>query len=233
MPKILVVDDEEDILDLLDYNLSVSGFSVERALLGRIALAKSEENTPDLVILDEMLPDLRGFEVLRALRSRPKTQSVPVIMLTARAAEADKLIGFELGADDFVTKPFSPGELLARVRAVLKRSRGEGSKKPLLRFGELSIDTQAHRAFLGEKELSLTPQEFRLLSFLASNPDRVYSREQLVAKAWDQDVFVDPRTVDVHVRRLRAQIESDPAEPKWIETVRGAGYRFNPLASKD
>lgn len=232
MTRILIVDDEEDILDLVEYNLSVSGFKVEKALTGRTALAMAEENPPELVILDEMLPDLRGFEVLRAIRTRPKTQSIPVIMLTARSAEADKLVGFELGADDFVTKPFSPGELLARVRAVLKRSRGESSRRPSLRFGELSIDMDAHRAFKGKEELLLTPQEFRLLAFFATHPDRVYNRDQLVTQAWDSEVFVDPRTVDVHVRRLRSRIENDPANPKWIETVRGTGYRFNPSAGK-
>jgi two-component system phosphate regulon response regulator PhoB len=228
MPRILIVDDEEDILDLLEYNLGVSGFQVERALSGRLALEAAEKNPPDLVLLDEMLPDLRGFEVLRALRSRPKTQAVPIILLTARGNEADKLIGFELGADDYVTKPFSPGELLARVRAVLKRSRGEGARRPALRYGELEVDLDAHRVFSRGEEVTLTPQEFRLLAFLATHPNRVYNREQLVAHAWDPDVFVDPRTVDVHIRRLRSRLEADPANPAWIETVRGSGYRFNP-----
>lgn len=232
MPRILIVDDEEDILDLLEYNLANSGFQVEKAMLGRLALEAAAKSVPDLIVLDEMLPDLRGFEVLRALKARPATQSVPVILLTARGEEADKLVGFELGADDYVVKPFSPGELLARVRAVLKRARGEASRKPVLRFGPLSVDLDAHRVFLEEKEVTLTPQEYRLLAFFATHPNRVYNREQLVAQAWDPDVFVDPRTVDVHVRRLRSRIEADPANPLRLETVRGAGYRFTPAPDK-
>lgn len=228
MARILIVDDEEDILDLLEYNLTVSGFEVNRAASGRTALDAAGRQPPDLVILDEMLPDLRGFEVLRALRSRPGTQAVPVILLTARSGEADKLVGFELGADDYVTKPFSPGELIARVRAVLKRARGESSRRPPLRLGALAIDLDAHRVLLRDEEVILPPQEFRLLAFLATHPNRVYSREQLVAHAWDPDVVVDPRTVDVHIRRLRSRIEEDPSRPGRIETVRGSGYRFNP-----
>lgn len=226
--RILIVDDEEDILDLLEYNLANSGFAVERALLGRLALEAAENNPPDLIVLDEMLPDLRGFEVLRALRSRPKTETVPVILLTARSTESDKLVAFELGADDYMTKPFSPGELLARVRAVMRRARGEGAKRPALGFGNLTIDADARRVFLSGAEIELTPQEFRLLHFLATHPNRVYNREQLLANAWDEDVVVDPRTVDVHVARLRSRIEETPGAPSMLETVRGAGYRFNP-----
>lgn len=232
MPRILIVDDEEDILDLLEYNLMNSGFKVERAMLGRLALEAAGKQKPDLILLDEMLPDLRGFEVLRALRARPATQDVPVILLTARSGEADKLVGFELGADDYVVKPFSPGEVTARVRAVLKRVRGETSRKPALTFGPLVIDLAAHRVSRYGQELTLSPQEFRLLSFLATHPRRVYSREQLLAEAWDPDVFVDLRTVDVHVRRLRAQIEADPAAPRFLQTVRGSGYLFDPAGSE-
>lgn len=232
MTKVLIVDDELDILDLLEFNLENSGFEVEKAMLGRIALEKAERSAPDLVVLDEMLPDLRGFEVLRALRSRPATEAVPVIMLTARSAEGDKLVAFELGADDYMTKPFSPGELIARVRAVLKRAHGDTARKPVLSFGELAIDLDAHRVGRGGIEVELTPQEFRLLAYLAAHPNRVYTRDQLLAFAWDPDVLVDPRTVDVHIRRLRARLEDDPTMPRWIETVRGSGYRFNPEGSR-
>jgi len=227
MPRILVVDDEEDLLDLLTYNLETSGYEVERATTGRAALDLAQRRKLDLVVLDVMLPDLQGFEVLRILRGREPTRALPVILLTARGEEPDVLIGFELGADDYIPKPFSTREFLARVRAVLKRARGEEAPRPRLGFGEVEIDLDAHRVYCEGREVTLAPQEFRLLAFLATHPNRVYSREALLQQAWDPDVYVDPRTVDVHVRRLRARIESDPAQPRWIETVRGSGYRFN------
>ncbi len=225
---ILIVDDERDLLDLLAYNLERAGYRVCRAATGREALAEVERHRPDLVVLDVMLPDLEGFEVLRSLRSREAFRDLPVILLTARGEEPDKLVGFELGADDYVVKPFSPRELLARVRAVLKRARGAAGPGPRLRFSNLEIEPEAHRVYRDGTEIELAPQEYRLLAFLASHPNRVYSREALLEHAWDPDVVVDPRTVDVHVRRLRARIEPDPSRPRWIETVRGAGYRFNP-----
>jgi phosphate regulon transcriptional regulator PhoB len=233
MPRVLIVDDEEDLLELLAYNLEVSGFQVDRAPTGRLAVELAGRRTPDLVVLDVMLPDLQGFEVLRILRSREKTRAVPVILLTARGEESDILVGFELGADDYVVKPFSPRELLARVRAVLKRSRGEEPERPRLRFGDLELDLDAHRVLRGGEELVLAPQEFRLLAFLATHPNRVYSREALIQQAWDPEVYVDPRTVDVHVRRLRARVEPDPSNPVLIETVRGAGYRFQARPGKE
>ncbi|MBI5442411.1 MAG: response regulator transcription factor [Deltaproteobacteria bacterium] len=228
MARVLIVDDEEDLLDVLDYNLGVSGYVVDRAQAGWAALELAEKNAPDLILLDVMLPDLHGFEVLRILRTREKTRYTPVIMLTARGEEADVLVGFELGADDYVTKPFSPRALLARVRAVLKRSGGDDNHRPRLRFDDLEVDLDAHRVFLAGEEIVLAPQEFRLLAFLVKHPNRVYTREQLLSNAWDQSGYVDPRTVDVHIRRLRSRIESDPSQPCRIETVRGAGYRFNP-----
>lgn len=228
MGRVLVVDDEEDLLDLLTYNLEISGFQVDRAATGWAALQLAEKTPPDLVLLDVMLPDLQGFEVLRILRSRPATQAVPVILLTARTEEADRLVGFELGADDYVSKPFSAREVLARVRAVLKRAHGDEARRPRLRFADLELDLDAHRVYRNGEEILLAPQEYRLLAFLATHPNRVYSREQLLSHAWDPGVYVDPRTVDVHIRRLRSRVEADPAHPQRIETVRGAGYRFNP-----
>ncbi len=225
-PRILVVDDEEDLLDLVAYNLEVSGYAVERAASGRVALEKAEGTKPDLVVLDVMLPDLMGFEVLRILRSRDATRALPVVLLTARGEEPDVLVGFELGADDYLTKPFSPRELLARVRAVLKRARGGEASAPRLRFGPIELDRDARRVYRDGHELTLAPQEYRLLEFFATHPDRVYSREALLEHAWDPEVYVDPRTVDVHVRRLRARIEDDSAAPRWLQTVRGVGYRF-------
>lgn len=227
MPRILIVDDEPDILDVLEFNLANSGFAVERALKGRLALESAKARPPDLIVLDEMLPDIRGFEVLRNLRGFEATRTVPVILLTARSAEGDKLVAFELGADDYLTKPFSPGELLARIRAVLKRTRGVDGQTRVVASGGVSIDLDGHRVSCRGEEVELTPQEFRLLAYLATHPNRVYSREQLISQAWDADVMVDPRTVDVHIRRLRARLEQDPNNPALIETVRGSGYRLN------
>ena len=232
MAKILIVDDEPDLLDLLQFNLETNGYEVVRAANGRTALDQAKAHQPDLIVLDVMLPDLQGFEVLRKLRSREASRSTPVILLTARGDEADVLIGFELGADDYVVKPFSPRALLARVRAILKRASGEEERQAVLRFGDLAMDLEAHRVFLHDAEISLTPQEFKLLSFLAAHPNRAYSREQLLEHAWGVDTVVDLRTVDVHIRRLRAQIEADPAHPQHIETVRGSGYRFSPGETK-
>lgn len=228
MSKILIVDDEEDILDLLEFNLKNAGYEVEKTTLGRLALEAAGLNPPNLIVLDEMLPDLRGFEVLRELKTRQKTKTVPVILLTARMGESDKLIAFELGADDYITKPFSPSELIARIRAVLRRVKGIEATRPELVFSTLVIDLDAHRVRKSGEEVELTPQEFRLLAFLATHPNKVYNREQLLTYAWDKDVLVDPRTVDVHIRRLRSRIEDDPANPSRIETVRGSGYRFRP-----
>ncbi len=230
MARVLVVDDEEDLLELVAYNLETSGFHADRAATGRKALELAERYPPDLVLLDVMLPDLQGFEVLRLLRTREKTRRVPVILLTAKTEEADKLVGFELGADDYITKPFSPRELLARVRAVLKRASGDEGGRPRVRFGDLELDLDAHRVFLAGDEVVLAPQEYRLLAFLATHPNRVYTRDELLSRAWDPEVYVDPRTVDVHVRRLRSRVEPDPDGPRRIETVRGSGYRFNPGA---
>ncbi len=226
--RVLVVDDEEDLLDLVAYNLEAAGFRVDRAVSGAEALRAVERCRPDLVVLDVMLPDLQGFEVLHILRAREGTRTLPVILLTARGEEPDRLTGFDLGADDYVVKPFSPRELVARVRAVLKRFRAGEAGGRRLRFGPLEIDPEAHRVWRDGQEISLAPQEYRLLVFLATHPNRVYSREALLQHAWDPDVVVDPRTVDVHIRRLRSRIEPDPSHPRWIQTVRGAGYRFNP-----
>jgi len=228
MARILVVDDERDILDLVRFNLERSGHQVEGAESGRDALLRLGASRFELVILDVMLPDLLGFEVLRRLRSREESRDVPVILLTARGEESDVLVGFELGADDYVVKPFSPRELTARVRAVLQRAQGDVPRQTRLRFGELELDLAAHQVFVGGREVVLAPQAYKLLAFLATHPRRVFSRDHLLAQAWGTEVYVDPRTVDVHIRRLRAQVEADPAEPRLLETVRGAGYRFNP-----
>lgn len=232
MARILVVDDERDILDLVRFNLEQSGHQVEGAESGRDALLRLGAGRFELVILDVMLPDLLGFEVLRRLRSREESREVPVILLTARGEESDVLVGFELGADDYVVKPFSPRELTARVRAVLQRAQGDVPRQTRLRFEGLELDLAAHQVFVAGREVVLAPQEYKLLAFLATHPRRVFSRENLLEQAWGSDVYVDPRTVDVHIRRLRAQVEANPAEPVFLETVRGAGYRFNPQAKR-
>jgi len=230
MASILIVDDEKDLLDLLKYNLEVSGYEVMEAETGRDGLYLAEKNSPDLIVLDVMLPDLLGFEILRRLRAKEKTRDVPIIMLTARGEESDVLVGFELGASDYVTKPFSPRELVARVRAVLGRSSNSAAKR--ITFGPLEIDLESQQVFVSGEEVVLAPQEYKLLAFLAAHPRRVYSRESLLVHAWEKDAYVEARTVDVHIRRLRTRIETDNNGPKFIETVRGSGYRFNPDPKK-
>jgi DNA-binding response OmpR family regulator len=233
MAKILVADDERDILEILRHNLALDGHEVEEAISGRQALEMAQAHAPDLLILDVMLPDLLGFEVLRRLRKSPTTAGIPVILLTAKRAEQDVLVGFELGADDYVMKPFSPRELLARVRAVLGRASGaekpEGQTAPKnLCFGGLEINQDSRQVFAGGAEALLTPQEYKLLVYMASRPMKALSRDRLIEGAWGSGLHIDPRTVDVHVRRLRSRIEVDPAQPVYLETVRGGGYRFNP-----
>lgn len=230
MAKILVVDDEKDLLDLVKYNLEISGFEVLTAEKGREGLSLAENSSPDLLVLDVMLPDLLGFEILRRLRAAEKTKELPVIMLTARGEESDVLVGFELGASDYVTKPFSPRELVARVRAVL--GRGESLSTRRLQFDNLEIDLDSQEVFVANEEAFLAPQEYKLLAFLAANPKRVFSREDLLVHAWGTDTYIEARTVDVHIRRLRSRIETDSTGPKFLETVRGSGYRFNPNPKK-
>ncbi|MDH4183932.1 MAG: response regulator transcription factor [Nitrospinota bacterium] len=233
MARILVADDETDILEIVRYNLGLNGHDVQTATLGKQALAMAQASPPDLVILDVMLPDLLGFEVLRRLRKIDECAFIPVILLTAKNAEQDVLVGFELGADDYVTKPFSPRELMARVRAVLARSStGESSAhekgRRLMKFGGLELNQDSCQVFLDGMEIQLTRQEYKLLVFMAARPMRVFSRDGLIAGAWEESLHIDPRTVDVHIRRLRARIEKNPAQPVYLETVRGSGYRFNP-----
>lgn len=228
MARILVADDEEDILELVRYNLAVNGHEVETALTGSGALEAALARPPDLLILDVMLPDLLGFEVLRRLRKSGAGAHVAVIMLTAKSSEPDVLVGFELGADDYVTKPFSPRELVARVRAVLARHKGDAEKETgPLKFGRLEINRESCQVFVEGEELQLAPQEYRLLVFMAARPMTMFSRERLIEGAWGPELHIDPRTVDVHVRRLRSRIEKDPSAPVFLETVRGSGYRFN------
>lgn len=222
--RILVVDDEPDILNLLEYNLRRAGFQATLAKDGPEAIAAARAGRPDLVLLDIMLPDMEGTEVLRRLKSMEATASIPVIMLTAKGEEVDKIVGFELGAEDYITKPFSPRELILRVKAVLKRTseRPEKSEKPAV-FGELTVDVARHKVEVAGKPVELSSTEFRLLTELMAARGRVLTRDNLLDRAWGLECYVIPRTVDTHVRRLRSKL--GPAG-EYIETVRGVGYRF-------
>jgi phosphate regulon transcriptional regulator PhoB len=227
-PKhILVVDDEADLVDLILYNLKKEGFSVDSALNGETALAKIKKGRYNLVVLDLMLPGIQGMELCRILRNDPKTEDLPIIMLTAKGEEVDKILGLEMGADDYITKPFSPRELVARVKAVLRRSVEKPAPEKILKVGELVIDRERYTLTIKGKPVKLSATEFKLLLFLAERKGKVFNREQLLDAVWSDEAFVEPRTVDVHIRRLRAQIEEDPAHPRHIKTLRGIGYFFN------
>lgn len=226
--KILVVEDDQNLLATLKYNLQKEGYGVTTAADGAEAIDTARRGKPDLVILDLMLPKMSGFEVCRILR---KDMTVPILMLTAKTKEVDKIVGLEIGADDYMTKPFSMRELLARVRAMLRRadmSRMQpDSEQKCLTIGDLIIDLARHKATLRGIELELTPKEFDLLAFLARNKGFVFNREQLLEKVWGYDYAGDTRTVDVHIRWLRQNIETEPQKPKYLITVRGTGYKLD------
>ena len=222
-PHILVVEDEDSLATLLQYNLQKEGYSVTMAGDGEEALLLVDEKLPDLIVLDWMLPKLSGIEVCRRLRQRNETRNVPIIMLTARGEETDRIRGLDTGADDYVVKPFSMTELAARIRAVLRRLR-PGLAEDRVRRGDIVIDRVAHRVKRGGHEVHLGPTEFRLLDHLMQNPGRVFSREQLLDAVWGSDVYVEARTVDVHIGRLRKALGGD-ADP--IRTVRSAGYSLD------
>ena len=226
--RILVVDDEKDIVDLVAYNLEKEGYETLKALDGESALRLIRTKSPDLVVLDLMLPGIQGLEICKRIRKDPETAAIPIIMLTAKGAEIDRVIGLEVGADDYVTKPFSVKELLARIKAVLRRTeiRSTADQAEVSEFKGLRIDTRSYEVTVDGKRVDLSPTEFKLLKFLSRNPGRVYSREQILDQVWGDDAFVEPRTVDVHIRRLRSRIERDESRPDYIVTVRGAGYKF-------
>lgn len=224
-PAILVVEDEAPLITLLRYNLEREGFRVIEARDGESAIEVAEDDRPDLILLDWMLPRLSGIEVCRRLRRRPETGDIPIIMLTARGEEGDKLRGLDSGVDDYVTKPFSPAELIARVRAVLRRTGG-GFASEVLEFGNLVMDLTSHRVRRGSRDVHLGPTEFRLLRHLLRYPGRVFTREQMLDAVWGHDVYIEPRTVDVHIRRLRKALNDDN-EPDLIRTVRSAGYSLD------
>lgn len=220
--KIMVVEDEEPLGVLLRYNLEAEGYSVEIVTRGDEAELRLQESVPDLLILDWMLPGVSGIELCRRLRMRPETERLPIIMLTARGEESDRVRGLSTGADDYLVKPFSTPELIARVRALMRRARPEVLSS-VLRVGDIVLDRDAHRVYRGESEIKLGPTEYRLLEFLMQNPGRVFSRSQLLDNVWGETVYIDERTVDVHVGRLRKAV-NDNSGPDVIRTVRGAGY---------
>jgi DNA-binding response OmpR family regulator len=225
--KILIVEDDRNLLDTLVYNVKKEGYDVVTSINGEEAVESARKENPDLIILDIMLPKLNGLEVCRILR---KEMTVPILMLTARNEEVDKIIGLEVGADDYMTKPFSMRELIARIRAILRRAgmtvAQPDSVEKTIKIGTLEVDTERHRITVSGKELELSPKEYDLLVFLAVNKGFVFTREQLLEKVWGYDFAGDTRTIDVHIRWLRQKIESNPSKPETLITVRGAGYKL-------
>jgi phosphate regulon transcriptional regulator PhoB len=222
--KILIVDDEPDIVDLVSYNLKKDGFRVTTASDGEAALHKIRKDRFDLVVLDLMLPGIQGVELCRIIRNDPKTADTPIIMLTAKGEEVDRVIGLESGADDYMTKPFSSRELIARIKAVLRRTAEKPTTEKSIRIGNLLINLETHGVTKGKTPLELSATEFKLLVYLVERKGKVFSREQLVDAVWKGEAFIEPRTVDVHIRRLRTQIEDDASDPAYIKTRRGVGY---------
>ncbi len=226
MKRVLIIEDDKDIVELIRYNLEKERFQVSWAGDGLSGLAQIRKSPPDLLILDLMLPKLPGLEVCREVRRDPSLNRLPILMLTARGDEADRVVGLELGADDYVTKPFSPRELVARVRALLRRTEPAGEAEKPIAVGTLVIDPAAFRVTRAGKPVLLSTLEFRLLYYLASRPNRVFTRDQLLDAVWGTDRFVTLRSVDVYIRRLREKIEDEPDAPTYLKTVRGAGYMF-------
>src|SRR5436309_768961 len=221
-PKILVVDDEPDALELIEFNLKATGFEVITADDGKEALKKALAVLPNLILLDLMLPEIDGLEVCKILRHDATTAAIPIIMLTAKAAEIDRVLGLELGADDYVTKPFSPRELVLRVKSLLRRLQSADEKKEQLRFGDLLVDIPGHYVSVKGRSIDLTATEFKLITLLAQRRGRVQSRDQLLRDVWEYDTMIDTRTVDTHMRRVREKLGT---AARHLETVRGVGYR--------
>jgi DNA-binding response OmpR family regulator len=222
-PKILIVDDEPEAVELVEFNLKQAGFDVLTAADGAEALKKARTTLPNLVVLDLMLPEIDGLEVCKMLRRDPTTAAIPIVMVTAKAAEIDRILGLELGADDYITKPFSPRELVLRIKNILQRGRPSAQTPDTHKFGDLLIDSPRHLVSWRGRKIDLTATEFRLLSLLAERRGRVQSREQLLRDVWEYNNLIDTRTVDTHMRRLREKL--GPAS-KYLDTVRGVGYRF-------
>jgi DNA-binding response OmpR family regulator len=224
--KVAVVEDEAELASLIEYNLTRGGFQVNVLNGSGQTLRELEAWQPDLIVLDVMLPGQDGFDLCRQIRQTGKLARTPVIFLTARSDEVDRVLGLEIGGDDYITKPFSPRELVARIKAHLRRQDTDGSPQAALSMGPFRLDRAARRVYQGEREIELTSTEFKLLEFFLTHPGTAWSREQLLREVWGEQHFVTPRTVDVHIRRIREQIEEKPDEPGYLVTVRGFGYRF-------
>jgi phosphate regulon transcriptional regulator PhoB len=231
MKRILVIEDDKDIVELVRYNLEKDGFQVTSSADGSTGLAQIRKAPPDLLILDLMLPKISGLEICKEVRKDVSLNRLPVLILTAKGEEADRVVGLELGADDYVTKPFSPREVVARVKALLRRAEPGTPSEKTLEIGLLRIDPAAYRVTRSGKPVPMSTLEFRLLYFLAARPNRVFTRDQLLDGVWGTERFVTPRSVDVYVRRLREKIEMDPQHPSYMKTIRGAGYLFETRAS--
>lgn len=231
MKRILIIEDDKDIVELVRYNLEKENFKVGVAGDGLTGLTQVKKSPPDLLLLDLMLPNLSGLEICKEIRRDQALNRLPILMLTARGEEADRVVGLEMGADDYVTKPFSPRELVARVKALLRRTEPADEAPKPIQVGQLHIDPSSYRVTRGGKAIVLSTLEFRLLHFLASRPNKVFSRDQLLDAVWGTERFVTPRSVDVYVGRLRAKIEPDPGNPMHLKTVRSAGYLFETRAS--
>lgn len=224
--KILIVDDEPNILELLKFNLENNGFKVIKALNGEQALELIKLEKPDLILLDVMLPGIDGYELCKILRRKTDTSEIPIILITAKNEEIDKILGLEIGADDYITKPFSVRELIARVKAVLRRVEKKEKGENTIRISDICIEVDKFEVTVDGRKIDLTPKEFELLKLFAQNPGRVFSRDYLLEKIWGYDYLGDTRTVDVHIRHLRQKLGDEQDEPKYIKTVRGIGYKF-------
>jgi DNA-binding response OmpR family regulator len=225
--RITIIEDEADIVELVRYNFLKEGFEVRSFSRGKTGLEDLQRNPTDLIILDIMLPDLDGFDVCRRLRAHERLKTIPVIFLTAKGEEIDRVLGLEIGGDDYVVKPFSPRELVARAKAVMRRQERAAEAHELVQAGDVRLDSRTQEVSVQGRQVELSTLEFKLLLFLASNPRRIFSRDRLLDEVWGRDRFVTPRTVDVHMRRLREKIEVRADKPLYLQTVRGAGYRFS------
>lgn len=226
---ILVIEDEAHILELLRYNLEAQGYIVVLTDNGKEGLEKCRELSPDLLLLDLMLPDMDGIDICKKMKADEHLKNIPIIMLTAKSEEVDKILGLELGADDYITKPFSIRELLARIKVVLRRSKNDNEENEIIKFGDITIDTEKHIVYKGNEILDLTLKEFELLKLLSKNRGKVLTRDYLLDKVWGYEYAGETRTVDVHIRHLRKKIEDDDKLPMYIETVRGIGYKLKDM----
>lgn len=226
--KILVVDDDYPTVELISLILEKENFMVLKAYSGKGALDKLENNDVDAALLDMMLPDINGLNLLQTIRNNPVTAHIPLIMVTGRTDEIDTVLGLEMGADDYIYKPFKRRELVARLNVIFRRIEQDKNivEKNII-FGSICINVETHKVVKDDVDIIMSPKEFQLLTLLSSNPNKVYTREELLDKIWDDEIAIETRTVDVHIRRIRSKIEDDPENPKWIETVRGYGYRFS------